>query len=37
MLASIGIAAYAFGTMPCQRSIEHIGNYAVRFLIGAMW
>jgi hypothetical protein len=37
MLASIGIAAYAFRTVPGQRSIEHIGNWAFRFLIGAMW
>jgi hypothetical protein len=37
MLASIGIAAHAFRTVPGQRSIEHIGNGTFRFLIGAMW
>jgi hypothetical protein len=37
MLASIGIAAYAFATMSGQRSIRHIGNWAFWFLIGAMW
>jgi uncharacterized protein YjbI with pentapeptide repeats len=38
MLASIGIAAYAFLTMRGRRSIEPIsGNWAFRFLIGAMW
>jgi len=37
VLGSIGIAAYVFRTMPEQRSIEHIGNWAFRFLIGAMW
>ncbi len=37
MLASIAIAVYAFRTMPGQRSIEHIGNFGFRFLIGAFW
>jgi hypothetical protein len=36
-LTSIGVAAYAFRTIPGQRSIEHFGNFAFRFLIGAMW
>ena len=36
-LTSIGVAAYAFRTIPGQRSIEHVGNWAFRFLIGAMW
>jgi hypothetical protein len=37
LLASIGIAAFVFRTIPGQRSIEHIGNATFRFLIGAMW
>lgn len=37
LLASIGIAAYAFRTMPGQRSIEHIGNWVFRFVLGAFW
>ncbi len=36
-LTSIGVAAYAFRTIPGSRGIEHLGNYAFRFLIGAMW
>ena len=36
-LTSIGVAAYAFRTIPGQRSIEHVGNFVFRFLIGAMW
>jgi uncharacterized membrane protein YphA (DoxX/SURF4 family) len=35
--ASVGVAVYAFRTIPGQRSIEHVGNFAFRFLIGAMW
>jgi uncharacterized membrane protein YphA (DoxX/SURF4 family) len=37
MLASIGVAVYAFRTIPGQCGIEHVGNWALRFLIGAMW
>jgi len=37
MLASIAIAVYVFRTIPGQRSIEHVGNWAFRVLIGAMW
>ena len=33
-LTSIGIAVYAFRTVPGQRKIEHVGNWAMRFLIG---
>ena len=36
-LASIGVAVYVFRTISGQRSIEHVGNWAFRFLIGAMW
>ena len=36
-LTSIGVAAYAFRTIPGSRGIEHLGNYAFRFLIGSMW
>jgi uncharacterized membrane protein YphA (DoxX/SURF4 family) len=37
ILASIGVAGYAFRTIPDQRSVENVGNFAFRFLIGAMW
>jgi uncharacterized membrane protein YphA (DoxX/SURF4 family) len=37
VLASIGIAIYAFRTIPGQRSYEHVCNWAFRFFIGAMW
>ena len=36
-IASLAVAAYAFRAIPGQRSIEHVGNWALRFLIGAMW
>ena len=37
MSASIGIAVYCYLTIPGQRGIEHVGNWAMRFLIGTMW
>jgi hypothetical protein len=37
LIASIAIAAYVFRTIPGQRSIEHVGNWAFRLLIGCMW
>jgi len=37
LLSSIAIAAYVFRTNPGQRSIEHVGNWAFRLLIGCMW
>jgi uncharacterized membrane protein YphA (DoxX/SURF4 family) len=37
VLASIAVAVYAFRTVPGQRSLEHVGNWAFRFLIGCMW
>jgi len=37
LLGSTAIAVYAYRTIPGQRSIEHIGNWAVRLLIGCMW
>ena len=36
-LASIAVAVYAFRTVPGQRSLEHVSNWAFRFLIGCMW
>src|SRR5437588_11970784 len=36
-LGSTATAVYAYRTIPGQRSIEHIGNWAVRLLIGCMW
>jgi len=37
LLGSTAIAVYAYRTIPGQRSIEHIGNWGVRLLIGSMW
>jgi uncharacterized membrane protein YphA (DoxX/SURF4 family) len=37
LLSSIVIAAYVFRTIPGQRRIEHVGNWAFRLLIGCMW
>ena len=37
LLGSIAIAAYVFRTIPGQRSIEHVGNWGFRLLIGCMW
>ena len=37
LLGSTAIAVYAYRTIPGQRSIEHIGNWGVRLLIGCMW
>jgi hypothetical protein len=37
LLGSIAIAFYVYGTMPAQRTIEHVGNWAFRLLIGCMW
>jgi uncharacterized membrane protein YphA (DoxX/SURF4 family) len=37
LLGSAGIAAYVYRTIPGQRRIEHIGNWAFRVLIGCMW
>jgi hypothetical protein len=36
-LASLVIAVYAFGTIPSQRRVTHIWDWAFRVLIGAMW
>jgi hypothetical protein len=37
LAASAAIAAYAWRTIPEQRSLAHLGNWSVRLLIGAMW
>jgi hypothetical protein len=37
VLTSIAIAANVFRTIPGQRGIEHVGNWAFRLLIGCMW
>ena len=37
LLASAAIAVYAWRTIPGQQSIEHIGNWIFRVLIGSMW
>jgi uncharacterized membrane protein YphA (DoxX/SURF4 family) len=36
--ASLAIATYAWRrTLPAQRSLVQIGNWAIRFLVGSMW
>src|SRR6516164_7689459 len=37
LVASIAIAAYAYHTIPGQRSLVHLGNWGFRLIIGAMW
>ena len=37
LVASIAIAAYAYRTLPEQRSLAHLGNWGFRLVIGAMW
>ena len=37
LAASAAIAAYAYRTIPGQRRIEHVGNWAIRLLIGCLW
>lgn len=37
ILASIAIAAYAFATIPSQRSLRPAADWIFRFLIGSMW
>ena len=37
LVASIAIAAYAYRTIPEQRSLAHVGDWGFRLIIGAMW
>jgi hypothetical protein len=37
MIASIAIAVYALATIPEQRRVVHLGNWACRVVIGGMW
>jgi len=37
LVASAGIAAYAWHTIPSQRTLSHLGNWGLRLLIAAMW
>jgi hypothetical protein len=37
LVASIAIAAYAYQTIPAQRSLAHLGSWSFRLIIGAMW
>jgi uncharacterized membrane protein YphA (DoxX/SURF4 family) len=37
MIASVAIAVYCFARMPEQRRLVHLGNWACRVVIGAMW
>lgn len=37
LVGSIAVAVYVYRTMPSQRTIEHVGNWVFRLLIGCMW
>ena len=37
LIASAAIAAYVWRTMPEQRTVAHLGDWAIRLLIGCMW
>ncbi len=37
LLGSIAVAVHVYRTMPTQRTIEHVGNWVFRLLIGSMW
>jgi hypothetical protein len=37
MIASVAIAVYALATLPEQRRVVHLGNWACRVVIGGMW
>src|SRR5437868_4708902 len=37
LLGSIAVAIHVYRLMPTQRTIEHVGNWVFRLLIGAMW
>ena len=37
LLGSIAVAVHVYHTMPEQRTIEHVGNWVFRLLIGCMW
>lgn len=37
LVGSIAVAVYVYRLMPAQRTIEHVGNWVFRLLIGCMW
>src|SRR5919201_2010757 len=37
LVASIAIAIHVYRSIPGQRSIEHVSNWAFRLVIGCMW
>jgi uncharacterized membrane protein YphA (DoxX/SURF4 family) len=37
IIGSAAVAAYAFATIRSQRSLQHLGVWICRFLIGSMW
>jgi uncharacterized membrane protein YphA (DoxX/SURF4 family) len=37
LLGSIAVAVHVYRTTPAQRTIEHVGNWVFRLLIGCMW
>src|ERR1700749_301635 len=37
LFGSLAVAIHVYRTMPPQRTIEHVGNWVFRLLIGCMW
>jgi uncharacterized membrane protein YphA (DoxX/SURF4 family) len=37
LVGSIAVAVHVYRIMPAQRTIEHVGNWIFRLLIGCMW
>ena len=37
LVGSIAVAVHVYRKMPAQRTIEHVGNWVFRLLIGCMW
>src|SRR5271166_5003403 len=37
LVASAAIAVYVYRTIPGQRSVENVGDWAIRLLIGCVW
>jgi uncharacterized membrane protein YphA (DoxX/SURF4 family) len=37
LVAGLAIAVYVYRMIPGQRDVEHVGNCAIRLLIGCMW
>lgn len=37
LVASGAVSVYVYRTIPGQRSVEHVGSWGFRLLIGCMW